>query len=59
MESEALMLHAVLLAIGFAVSFALLFFGIIVAIHFNTWLGLIISAVGFIKFWSYLPELQQ
>ena len=53
------MFHAILLAIGFAVSFALLFFGIIIAVHFNTWLGLIISAVGFIKFWSYLPELQQ
>jgi len=53
------MFHAILTALAFALSFALMMFGIIIAVHFSTWLGLTISVVGLIKFWSYLPELQQ
>ena len=43
-------------AIAFALCFALMFLGIIIAIHLSVWLGLLLTAVAGIKFWSYLPQ---
>ncbi len=43
-------------AIAFALCFALMFLGIILAIHLDVWLGLLLIAVAGIKFWSYLPQ---
>jgi hypothetical protein len=51
------MFKAVLLAITFAVSFAIMFLGIIIAIHFETWLGLMVSFGGLVSFWRFLPEV--
>ena len=50
-------MNVYLTAIAFALCFALMFLGIIIAIHLNVWLGLSLTAVGGIKFWSYLPQL--
>mgnify|MGYP005993435533 CR=1 FL=1 len=49
-------MRAILLAISFALCFALMFLGVIIAIHVETWLGLALVLVAGIKFWSYLPE---
>nr|BAR31426.1 hypothetical protein [uncultured Mediterranean phage uvMED] len=53
------MFRAILVAIAFALCFALMFLGVIISIHFSTWLGLALTAVATLKFWSYLPELNQ
>jgi hypothetical protein len=50
-------MKAILLAISFALCFALMFLGVIIAIHVETWLGLLLTVVAGIKFWSYLPEV--
>ena len=50
MESIKIMFNAVLLSITFALSFALMFLGVIVSIHFETWLGLILIVVGGLRF---------
>jgi len=42
-------------AIAFALCFALMFLGVIIAIHLSVWLGLSLVTVAGIKFWSYLP----
>jgi hypothetical protein len=50
-------MNVYLTAIAFALCFAFMFLGIIIAIHLSVWLGLSLTAVGGIKFWSYLPQL--
>ena len=50
-------MNVYLTAIAFALCFAFMFLGIIIAMHLNVWLGLSLTAVGGIKFWSYLPQL--
>jgi hypothetical protein len=50
------LMNIYLSAIAFALCFALMFLGIILAIHLNVWLGLSLTAVAGIKFWSYLPQ---
>ncbi len=49
------MFNAILLSITFALSFALMFLGVIVSIHFETWLGLILIVVGGLRFFRDLP----
>ena len=51
--------EAILVAISFALCFALMVLGIIIAIHLETWLGLLLTATAGIKFWSYLPQLEE
>ena len=52
------MFKAILLSISFALCFALMFLGIIISIHVETWLGLLLTVVAGVKFWSYLPQTQ-
>jgi hypothetical protein len=54
MESIKIMFNAILLSITFALSFALMFLGVIVSIHFETWLGLILIVVGSLRFFRDL-----
>ena len=54
MESIKIMFNAVMLSITFALSFALMFLGVIVSIHFKTWLGLILIGVGALRFFRDL-----
>jgi hypothetical protein len=54
MESIKIMFNAILLSITFALSFALMFLGVIVSIHFETWLGLILIVVGGLRFFRDL-----
>ena len=51
---KIIMFNAVLLSITFALSFALMFLGVIVSIHFETWLGLILVVVGGLRFFRDL-----
>lgn len=46
--------NAVMLAVTFALSFALMFLGVIVFIHFQTWIGLAMVAVGALRFFRDL-----
>jgi|TARA_Y100000114_G_C11594028_1_gene247135 hypothetical protein len=49
-------MRAILLAIAFALSFAIMFLGLILMIHSEMfWTGFMISGAGFIYFWSKLP----
>ena len=55
------MVRAIALAIAFAASFALMMFGILLAIHHAdahvpVWTGLLIAFAGFVSFWRFLPE---
>jgi len=51
-------MHAVLIAISFALCFALMFLGIIMTVHLDpAWLGLSLTVVAGLKFWHYLPQL--
>ena len=52
-------MRAVLMAISFALCFALMFLGIIIAIYMETWLGLLLTAVAGLKFWHYLPQFSE
>ena len=54
MESIKIMFNAVMLSVTFALSFALMFLGVIVSIHFETWLGLILIGVGALRFFRDL-----
>jgi hypothetical protein len=54
MESIKIMFNAVMLSITFALSFALMFLGVIVSIHFETWLGLILIGIGALRFFRDL-----
>ena len=55
MESIKIMFNAVMLSITFALGFALMFLGVIVSIHFETWLGLILIVIGGLRFFRDLP----
>ena len=46
--------NAVMLSITFALSFALMFLGVIVLIHFKTWLGLAMIIIGSLRFFRDL-----
>ncbi len=46
-------------AIYFALHFAMIFLGVIIAIHFDAWLGLAIFGVFTIKFMLILPDLNE
>ena len=52
-------MRAVLMAISFSLCFALMFLGIIIAIHIEAWLGLLLTVTAGIKFWSYLPQVNK
>jgi len=52
-------MRAILIAISFALCFALMILGIIVAIHVETWLGLLLTATAGLKFWHYLPQFNE
>tara|TARA_R100000541_G_scaffold849_1_gene4605 strand:+ start:275 stop:439 length:165 start_codon:yes stop_codon:yes gene_type:complete len=52
-------MRAVLMAISFALCFALMFLGIIIAIYMETWLGLLLTATAGIKFCHYLPQINE
>jgi len=53
MESEALMLRA----IYFALHFAMIFLGVVLAIHFDFWIGILIAITFGVKFFYMLPEV--
>jgi hypothetical protein len=46
-------------AIYFALHFAMIFLGLIIAIHFDAWLGLALFGVFAIKFMLMLPDLNE
>lgn len=48
------MFNAIMLSITFALSFALMFLGLIVAIHFEIWIGLAMVLVGGLRFFRDL-----
>ena len=48
-----------LYAIYFALHFAMIFLGLVIAIHFDAWLGLAIMGVFAIKFGLMLPDLNE
>ena len=54
MESEALMLKA----FYFALHFAVIFLGIIIAIHFDFTLGLLIASTFTIKWFFMFPQME-
>ena len=48
-----------LYAIYFALHFAMVFLGLIIAIHFDTWLGVTLMGVFSVKFMLMLPDLNE
>ena len=46
-------------AFYFALHFAMIFLGLIIAIHFDPWLGLALFGVFAIKFMLMLPDLNE
>ena len=46
-------------AIWFSLHFAMIFLGLVIAIHFDAWLGLAIMGVFAIKFGLMLPDLNE
>jgi hypothetical protein len=55
LESEVLMLKA----IYFALHFAMIFLGVIIAIHVETWIGLSIMGLFTVKFLLMFPDLNE
>jgi hypothetical protein len=51
-------MNNILSAIYLVLCFALMFLGVIITIHFSTWLGLILTVLAGFKFWYQLPQLQ-
>ncbi len=45
----------ILLAIAFAMSFMLIFLGVIIMLHLDLFTGFLVSTVGCIYFFKYLP----
>mgnify|MGYP000969814162 FL=1 len=45
----------ILLAIAFAMSFMLMFLGVIIMLHLDLFTGFLVSTVGCIYFFKYLP----
>jgi hypothetical protein len=54
MESEALMLRA----FYFALHFAVIFLGVIIAIHFDRTLGLLIAGAFTVKWFFMFPNME-
>ena len=54
MESEALMLRA----IYFALHFAMIFLGVVLAIHFDFTLGLLIAGTFTVKWFFMFPQME-
>ena len=54
MESEALMLRA----FYFALHFAVIFLGIIIAVHFDFTLGLLIAGTFTVKWFFMFPQVE-
>ena len=52
LESEVLMLYA----IYFALHFAMIFLGVVLAIHFDFTIGVLIATTFTIKWWFMLPS---
>jgi hypothetical protein len=48
------MFNAIMLSITFALSFALMFLGLIVAIHFEIWIGISMIVLGSLRFFRDL-----
>ena len=48
-----------LYAIYFALHFAMMFLGVVLAIHFDMWIGLVIFGSFTIKFMLMLPDLNE
>ena len=48
-------MKAIILSITFALSFALMFLGVIIVIHFSGWMGLAMVIVGGLRFFRDLP----
>jgi hypothetical protein len=48
------MFNAVMLAVTFALSFALMFLGVIVLFHFETWIGFAMIIIGSLRFFRDL-----
>jgi hypothetical protein len=46
-------------AIWFSIHFAIIFLGLIIAIHFDTWLGVALMGVFTVKFMLMLPDLNE
>jgi hypothetical protein len=46
----------ILLAIAFAVSFMLIFLGVIIALHLDLFTGFLVFGIGLIYFIKYLPS---
>mgnify|MGYP006212256917 CR=1 FL=1 len=53
-ESSVNMFNSVMLAVTFALSFALMFLGVIVLFHFETWIGLAMIIIGSLRFFKDL-----
>ena len=49
-------MQSIILALSFALHFALMFLGVIISIYFDTWLGLLLVAFSGFKFFYMLPE---
>jgi hypothetical protein len=45
----------ILLAVAFAMSFMLMFLGVIIMLHLDLFTGFLVSTVGCIYFFKYLP----
>lgn len=45
----------ILLAVAFAMSFVLMFLGVIIMLHLDLFTGFLVSTVGCIYFFKYLP----
>ena len=55
MESEALMLRA----IYFALHFVMIFLGVVLAIHFDFWIGFLVALTFTIKWFFMWPEMDR
>jgi len=55
LESEVVMLKA----IYFALHFAMILLGVVYAIHFEFWIGILIAITFGIKWWFMLPSVDQ
>ena len=49
-------MRSIILALAFALHFALIVLGVIISIYLDTWLGLLLVAFSGFKFFYMLPE---
>ena len=54
MESEALMLRAMY----FALHFAMIFLGVVLAIHFDFWIGFFVALTFTLKWFFMFPQVE-